>query len=149
LPQFITSTFPSQIFWVTVGFILVYFFVSKVFTPRIEKILLDREIHVDGILKSASRLKKESDDMTRESTVAWEKAQTNSKAAESRLISAIKEQSAEEKNTLHNLFSERAKAESDILIQSSDEAFRSISEKMDEIVDAAMAGIACSKKEEL
>ncbi|MDR1982713.1 MAG: hypothetical protein LBQ08_02870 [Holosporaceae bacterium] len=146
MPQFIASTFPSQIFWVTVGFLLVYLFISKVFTPKIERILLDREFHIDGILKSANKLKKEADDMERDSTISMENAQMDSKAAEFKLVSTFREQSLEEKNSLYNLFSERSKKESKILAQSSEETLQSISEKMDEIVSAAMTSIACSRK---
>jgi F-type H+-transporting ATPase subunit b len=148
LPQFVTSTFPSQIFWVAVGFCLVYLFVSRIFIPKIERILLDREFYVNSILKAATQLKKEADDIVRDSTIAKENAEMDSKAVESKLMSALREQSLEEKNTLHNLFAERSKIESDILAKSSKDAFQSISEKMDEIVNAAMTSIACSRKEE-
>jgi F-type H+-transporting ATPase subunit b len=49
MPQFDITTYGSQIFWFTICFALLYFFVSKIILPRISKIIQEREavIHFD------------------------------------------------------------------------------------------------------
>jgi F-type H+-transporting ATPase subunit b len=137
LPQLDTSTFASQIFWILVGFSLVYLFVSRVFAPKIEKILSDRELHTESMLGAARGLKSDADRLEENAAAAFESARKTSIAAESDLMSAFKEQSAKEKKTLDDLFSVKSQKESDLLIESSEKAFSSVLEKMDEIVDAA------------
>ncbi|MDR2157969.1 MAG: hypothetical protein LBO02_01475 [Holosporaceae bacterium] len=147
MPQFATSTFPSQIFWILVGFSLVYLFVSRVFTPKLERTLLDRELHVENLLKAANKLKNEADKLEKDSIIALENAKIDSNAAESKVISAFREQSLREKDTLYELFSEKSKIESESLMKSSEDAFQSVSANMDEIVDEALAGVSCSMRE--
>ena len=43
MPQLEISTFPSQIFWLVVSFLLLYLILSKIIVPRIASVLKDRE----------------------------------------------------------------------------------------------------------
>jgi F0F1-type ATP synthase membrane subunit b/b' len=121
--------------------------VSRVFTPKLERTLLDRELHVENLLKAANKLKNEADKLEKDSIIALENAKIDSNAAESKVISAFREQSLREKDTLYELFSEKSKIESESLMKSSEDAFQSVSANMDEIVDEALAGVSCSMRE--
>lgn len=44
MPQFDPSTFISQLFWFSVCFTSLYFFIKKVFLPRVEEIIKEREL---------------------------------------------------------------------------------------------------------
>jgi F0F1-type ATP synthase membrane subunit b/b' len=132
-----------------VGFFLVYFFVSGIFVPKIEKVLRDRDFHVKRMLQTACRSKSEADKVEKDALVVLENAQIDTAAAESELIVALREQSLREKNSLYSLFSKKSKKESDLLIKSSEEAFADINAQMNEMVKAAMKSISCSARKKL
>jgi hypothetical protein len=89
------------------------------------------------MLGEARGLKSDADKLEENAAAVFENARKASVAAESDLVSAFKEQSAKEKKTLDDLFSVKSQKESDLLIESSEKAFSSVLEKMDEIVDTA------------
>jgi F-type H+-transporting ATPase subunit b len=60
-PPFDKSTFPSQLFWLSVTFVLLYLLMARVALPRIASILGERRKHVDDHLAEAQRLKEQSD----------------------------------------------------------------------------------------
>lgn len=59
-------TFPSQIFWLIVTFILLFVFLRFVALPRIASVLEARREQVEGDLDRAAQLKKEADEMLAE-----------------------------------------------------------------------------------
>jgi F0F1-type ATP synthase membrane subunit b/b' len=132
-----------------VGFLLVYLFVSRVFTPKIERIFSDRSFHIENVLKSAQRLKSEADRIEKDAAAALENAQIDIAEIESKIVSDLREQSLREKNKLYDLFSKKSKEESDSLIKSSDEVFASVAGEMGEIIDTAMQCISCSVRKKL
>ncbi|MCB9983959.1 MAG: hypothetical protein H6861_09890 [Rhodospirillales bacterium] len=63
LPQLNFSTYPTQIFWLFIAFIVLYFIFSKKTLPEISSTLEDRREHVEGDIDSAARLKEEAEDV--------------------------------------------------------------------------------------
>ncbi|MBX2833464.1 MAG: hypothetical protein KTR28_00675 [Micavibrio sp.] len=61
LPQFDPSTFPTQIFWLTAVFILLYIFFSRKTLPDISKVLDTRQGHIQNDLDMADDLKNEAE----------------------------------------------------------------------------------------
>src|SRR5262249_8348862 len=55
------QTFPSQLFWLALTFILLYLLMSRVALPRISSILGERRKRVEADLAEAQRFKDESD----------------------------------------------------------------------------------------
>ncbi len=70
MPQFDMSTFPSQLFWLTVMFVVLMILLSKVVMPRIEGVIESRESKIAGDLKRASEAKAEAE----EALAAYEQA---------------------------------------------------------------------------
>jgi F-type H+-transporting ATPase subunit b len=60
-PPFDTSTFPSQLLWFALTFVLLYYLMSKVALPRIAGILEDRRDRIASDLDLAERLKQDSE----------------------------------------------------------------------------------------
>ncbi len=60
-PPFDAQSFPSQLFWLALTFVVLYLLMSRVALPRIGSILEDRRRHIDDDLAQAQRLKGESD----------------------------------------------------------------------------------------
>ncbi len=61
LPQFDPSTYPSQIFWLAVTFVVLYVFFSSRILPDISSVLENRRNHITSDLETAEKLKTEAD----------------------------------------------------------------------------------------
>jgi F-type H+-transporting ATPase subunit b len=61
LPQLDLTTFPTQIFWLAVTFILLYLILSKLALPRVGDILRTREEKIAGDLNRAEQLNRDAD----------------------------------------------------------------------------------------
>jgi F-type H+-transporting ATPase subunit b len=75
LPQLDIQTFPSQVFWLIVTFIVLYVLVSKIAVPRISEVLGEREERIADDLDKAETLKKEAEQVR----VEYEKALTEAR----------------------------------------------------------------------
>jgi F-type H+-transporting ATPase subunit b len=60
LPQLDIETYASQIFWLTVTFLVLYFLVAKIAMPRIAEVLEGRQERIEDDLDKAETLKKEA-----------------------------------------------------------------------------------------
>ena len=72
MPQFDTSTFASQIFWLAVTFIALYLVMWRVVAPRIAEVLESRRRRIEVNLEKAEALKKDA----AAALAAYEKALT-------------------------------------------------------------------------
>jgi F-type H+-transporting ATPase subunit b len=60
MPQFDSSTFASQIFWLAVTFFALYFVMRRVVVPRIAEVLDARRRRIETNLEKAETLKKDA-----------------------------------------------------------------------------------------
>jgi len=60
-PPFDVSTFPSQLFWFVIVFVVLYVMMSRLALPQISSIIDKRKARIDGDLREAERLKGETD----------------------------------------------------------------------------------------
>jgi F-type H+-transporting ATPase subunit b len=63
LPQFNPETFPSQIFWLAIAFIIMYLAFSRRILPDIARTLENREQHINSDLEAAKKLTDEAEDV--------------------------------------------------------------------------------------
>jgi F-type H+-transporting ATPase subunit b len=70
MPQFDTSTFPQQLVWLAISFIVLYWLMARLALPRVAEVLEKRRHRVDGNLDKAARLKAEAEAVM----AAYEKA---------------------------------------------------------------------------
>lgn len=88
LPQFDTSTYASQMFWLVVSFTLLYLLMSRVSLPRITEVMEMRQTQKDNNLSRAAQLHEDAEKI--EETYqklleqARDEAQEQMNAAESR-----------------------------------------------------------------
>src|SRR5215813_11971352 len=69
-PPFDRETFPSQLFWLAICFVLLYLITARLVQPRVSGIIDGRKKQVAGDLAEASRFKTESE----QAMAAYEKA---------------------------------------------------------------------------
>ena len=61
MPQFDTSTFPTQLTWLTITFVVLFLAMRQVVMPRIADVLEARRNRIDGDLDRAQALKEEAE----------------------------------------------------------------------------------------
>ena len=61
LPQLDVSTYPSQLFWLAVTFVVLYVLMSKVALPKIADVLEERQERIESDLGKAEQLKTEAE----------------------------------------------------------------------------------------
>jgi F-type H+-transporting ATPase subunit b len=61
MPQLDPSSFASQLFWLTVTFVMLYLILARFVLPRIHAVLESRKSHLDSDLGTAARLKEEAE----------------------------------------------------------------------------------------
>ncbi len=75
-PPFNSSTFPAQLLWLAITFVVMYYLMAKIALPRIGGILEDRRDRIASDLDTAERLKQESE----EAEAAYDKALAEARA---------------------------------------------------------------------
>jgi F-type H+-transporting ATPase subunit b len=96
-PPFQSETFPSQLVWLTVTFVLLYVLMSKVALPRIGSILADRSRRISDDLAQAQRFKEKSD----AANVVYEKSLADARSRAQGIASATREKHASEAEATH------------------------------------------------
>jgi F-type H+-transporting ATPase subunit b len=92
LPQFDPSSFPSQVFWLAVVFIILYIFFSKKTLPEISKVIENRTEHIQNDLSGAASLKKEAEEVHEAYEAILDEARQTSLESFSAVELAIKDQ---------------------------------------------------------
>jgi F-type H+-transporting ATPase subunit b len=85
MPQFDPSSFPSQIFWLVVTFIALYWVVSRLAIPRVGEVIEQRKRLVQDDIDRAQALKTETD----QAIAAYEKAMADARAQAQDHVRAI------------------------------------------------------------
>ena len=75
MPQLHFHTFPSQLFWLAITFVALYWALSKLALPRIERIIEERRNRLDEDLEKAAQMKSEAEAVIH----AYQKALTDAR----------------------------------------------------------------------
>ena len=60
MPQLEISTYPSQIFWLVVSFIILYIIMSRIIIPRISSVVKNRESEIKNNINASEQLYKDT-----------------------------------------------------------------------------------------
>ncbi len=139
MPQLDSSTFPTQIVWLVICFIVLYLLMWKVALPRIAAVLEARRSRIDDDLDRASALKEEA----AQALAAYEallaeahaRAQAELRAATEQLAA---EASARQADLVARLKAEIAAAEARIA-RAKQQALKNIAAAAAEVAQAATA----------
>jgi F-type H+-transporting ATPase subunit b len=91
-PPFDTQTFPSQLVWLAISFVLLYVLMAKVALPRIGAIFEERSKRICGDLKSAQDFKEQSDVAHQ----AYDKALADARGRAQSIANGMREKQAAE-----------------------------------------------------
>jgi F-type H+-transporting ATPase subunit b len=127
LPQLDIATFPPQLIWLGLTFVVLYITMSRVALPRISQVLEERQHKIDDNLKKAETLKEEAEAAAQAYEAAL--ADARSKAHEIMLET-------------HNAIAEKAaKTQSDVSAKL-EQKIKDAEAGILEAKDAAMAGLS-------
>ena len=95
LPQLDLATYSSQVFWLIISFLVLYFLVAKLAMPRIAEVLEERQERIEDDLDKAETLKKEAYQVRIEYEKALSAAREKAQDATRHAQEEIAKQSAE------------------------------------------------------
>jgi F-type H+-transporting ATPase subunit b len=81
MPQLDPGSYASQVFWLVVTFVILYFLLWKVALPRVSAILRERQERIDGDLEKAQRLRAEADQVLQTYEAAMAEGRAKAQAA--------------------------------------------------------------------
>lgn len=90
LPQLDIGTFPTQVFWLFVTFIVLYIAMTKIAIPRIEYVLEERHSKLAEDLDKAGKLKADAEEVQ----ANYEKALADARGSAHELVGAAKEEAS-------------------------------------------------------
>lgn len=88
LPQLNVETYASQIFWLVITFLILYFLCAKVFLPRLGGIIEERRNRIADDFDQASEFKKQAED----AETAYKKALADARARAAQIAAETKAQ---------------------------------------------------------
>jgi len=95
-PPFDTQTFPSQLVWLAISFVLLYVLMAKIALPRVGAIFDERAKRISGDIKAAQDLKEQSDT----AHMAYEKALADARSRAQSIAGDMREKQAAESEAL-------------------------------------------------
>ena len=97
LPQLDLATWPNQLFWLAITFVILYILMSRIVTPRIGTVLENRRDKIAGDLEKAREADANAKEMqsSYETALATARDEANAKAREATKAAADKAAAAE------------------------------------------------------
>ncbi|MGA0347039.1 MAG: F0F1 ATP synthase subunit B' [Alphaproteobacteria bacterium] len=152
MPQLDFATFPTQLFWLCITFLLLYLVMWKVVIPRISGVLEERQSRVENDLERAEQLQLEAESVL----AAYEESISNGKLEAQKIIqeAALKiaeNQAHHEAEALESISAMTAEAEGKINAARHDAIadIRSVAAELVQITVLKLSGSEVSKKEAL
>lgn len=152
MPQLEFATFPTQIFWLCITFLLLYLVMWKVVIPRISGVLEERQSRVENDLERAEQLQLEATSVL----AAYEESISNGKLEAQKIIQEATLQIAEsqahrEAEALERISAMTAEAEGKINAARNDAIadIRSVAAELVQITVLKLSGFEVSKEEAL
>ena len=87
MPQLEISTFPSQIFWLVISFLVLYIIMSRIIIPRISSVIKDRESEIKNNINISEQLYRDTEVINSE----IEKVRQDTETEARKIINNLKE----------------------------------------------------------
>ena len=91
-PPFNSQTFPSQLVWLVIAFVLLYALMAKLALPRVAAVIENRQKTIEGDFAEAEKLKGQSE----EALAAYEKALADARARAQAIANETRDKQAAE-----------------------------------------------------
>ena len=152
MPQLDFATFPTQIFWLCITFLVLYLVMWKVVIPRISGVLEERQSRVENDLERAEKLQLEATSVL----AAYEESISDGKLEAQKIIQEAtlqiaKSQTQRETEALKRISAMTKEAEGKITAARNDAIadIRSVAAELVQITVLKLSGSEVSKEEAL
>jgi F-type H+-transporting ATPase subunit b len=102
MPQLDFTTFPSQIFWLAVSFLVLWAIMHRIAIPTIRGVLQNRQTRISEDLSKAEKLKEEAESAEADFTSVI----VNARSKASATLSNVREEAAKESDKRHQKLDE-------------------------------------------
>ena len=150
LPQLDIATYPPQLIWLVITFLILLAFMSRVSLPRISQVLEERQHKIDDNLKKAESYKENAEIAAEAYKKAQEEARANAYAIILETHNRIAEEMTAKQNDLSMRLEAEIKAAEDRIAAAKEVAMVAIDEVATEIAQASsekILGDTLNKKE--
>ncbi len=97
LPQLDPTTYPPQLVWLAISFVLLYLMMSRIALPRVRQVLEDRDRRIDGNLRKAEALKADAE----AAAAAYEQAMAAARASAQEVLREARSKAVAEAAARH------------------------------------------------
>lgn len=150
MPQLDVSTYPSQLFWLVVCFLALYFLLSYVALPKIEGVLKKREETLEEKINIASTYREEAENILADYEKKLEEARQEAQVRYKKASDLAKEEiSRKQKQKLAKLNDRLNVAEQDLYrsrVDAGEELKASVREVANAILDKITGGTSQIKR---
>ncbi|MBC8270315.1 MAG: F0F1 ATP synthase subunit B' [Rhodospirillaceae bacterium] len=140
LPQLDVSTFPPQLIWLGLTFVVLYVTMSRIALPKISQVLEERQHRIDDNLKKAETLKEEAEAAAQAYEAALAKARSKAHQIMLETHNAIAEKAAETQGEVGTRLESQIKDAEGRILEAKNAAMAGLS-----AVAAEVALSACQK----
>ena len=139
MPQFDTTSFAPQLFWLVVTFLVLLVVMWRHALPRISDVLAARQRHIDSDLERATALRQEADAVLAEYEKALAEARSRAAAAIKQAGDEMAAQSARRHEAFGQELAAKAQAAEGRIAEAREEALAQVTAVAGEVAAAATA----------
>jgi F-type H+-transporting ATPase subunit b len=145
LPQLDITTWPNQLFWLVVTFLVGYVIMSRLITPRIGGVLEQRSKTIQNDLARAKEAEAEAQEMRSAYEAALDEARSKGAEAASKAMLEAKESAKAAEAELNAKLAKKTKASETKLAKIRDDALASINDVASEVTQDAVLAVTGMK----
>jgi F-type H+-transporting ATPase subunit b len=149
VPQIDTATFASQIFWLAVAFVTLYYLLSRRALPRLTEVLEARQDRIAADLDEAERLRREAEAALASYQAVIAKAQDDAHALLAETQTRLQAETAARQAELDKRLAEQLSAAEARIAEARQSALKELEEAAVTVAQTAtehLAGIKVAKK---
>ncbi|MEE2761145.1 MAG: F0F1 ATP synthase subunit B' [Pseudomonadota bacterium] len=128
MPQFDVTTFPTQLIWLVIAFIILYVLMERVALPRIGQVLEERQEKIDDNLDAAEQLRTEAESEAEAYEAALVQAREQARGAIQEAARNGAEEASRRQEELGRNLADQIKAAEENIVAAKQDAVASIRE---------------------
>lgn len=138
MPQFDPSTYPTQLFWLALTFLVLYLMIWKVVLPRITDVRATRQRKIEDDLEKASELREEAEVARAQLEQTHAEAADDAQAIHREAAGVIAENRATRQAEVSERLIEETRAAEARIVDEKNQAIATVPDVAAEVIQAAV-----------
>lgn len=139
------ETYPGQLAWLAISFVLLYFMVSTYIAPRISGVLTERERAISDAIATAEQLKEAASNTRGNFEAAGTEARANAAALVAKAVADAAKEAAEAQAKLHAELETKEQASRERISKAVAKASREVDDAAQSLADAMSAKLLAAE----